>query len=146
MKRRRPLRRSEGQALIEFALTVPLLLAIVLGVWNLTTLIQDYTTVTDLASDTARLWSRPENHSLNQSDLEAIILDSLGETNISSSTVSVTVATQPDPNDASLNQRIVTIDFGIQPVGPARLFGFQLFDPTLVVTARAIYPEEQPFY
>lgn len=147
INRRRPgLRRRRGQALIEFCFSVPILLLLFVGIFELTRVISTYTVMTDLASDTAGLWARPDNQALTQTDIEAIVVDSLQENNIDTSSVSVSVSTRQDPNDASLNQRIVAISYSIQPITPPRIMGRRTFDPTMVIRARAIYPEEQAFY
>lgn len=145
-RRRRPGGGRRGQALVEFVLSVPILLMVFVGVFEITRLISTYTIMTDLASDTAGLWARPENHGLSQAQLQSIIVDSLQENNIDTSSVVVTASTQVDPNDGNLNQRIVTISYTIQPIAPPRILNYQAFDPNLTITARAIYPEEQAFY
>ncbi len=139
--RGRPDRR--GQALIEFCLSIPLLLLVFVGVVELTRMISVYIVLTETAGSTSRLWSRNDRANLTAAQIDGIIRDSLGENRIDLSAISTSATTVADPVYSSMVRCVVTITYVTQPVAPIELFGNKVFDPNFSVTAVAVFPREQ---
>lgn len=79
MRRRRSSNRS-GQALVEFALTVPILMLLVVGVIEFGRLMSAYQTITDTAREAARraaLADRPCNDEHKQEEIREMIFERL---------------------------------------------------------------------
>jgi len=85
-----------GQALVEFALVVPLLLILLLGVvefgraWNV------YQVITDAAREAART-AAIDDTSVTQDSVIAVVQDALGRAGLDPADASITVAGITDP-------------------------------------------------
>jgi hypothetical protein len=94
------LRPRPGQALMEFALVLPILLLLVLGVIDFGRAWHTYQVVTDAAREGARLAVVMKTPVATQADVEAAVRDALARRNIpsGSATTAVTVdLVQPNP-------------------------------------------------
>jgi Flp pilus assembly protein TadG len=136
-------RRTErGQAIVELALTLPLLLLIVLGVFDFGLLFQQYEVVTNAAREGARLAVLTSQYST--ADASARVLDYLSAGGINTTNqraapctgapvagsvcISVTPATTPITGVTpvkTVNEMVVTVEYDHQHfIGPImRLFG-----------------------
>jgi hypothetical protein len=93
-------RRRPGQALLEFALVVPILLILVLGVIDFGRAWHAYQVVTDAAREGARLAVVAKDPPASLADVEAAVRDALARRNLPSggATTAVTVGlVQPAP-------------------------------------------------
>lgn len=121
---------TSGQALVEFALVVPILLILVLGVIDFGRAWHAYQVITDAAREGARLAVVARTPSATPADVDGAVRDALSRRNLpsGSGTTAVTVGlVQPAPPAAPLvwpgepgNQVTVQVnqDFNFLFVGP----------------------------
>ena len=127
-----PLRRRRGQSLAELALSLPLLVVLLIGVMELSSLIQRYREIHGAAVDVASFWSLPENQVLTADQVVLEVQDHLSQLGIDPGRVTIRTAVEVDPVTPSLQACVIEVDY---QVSPARLTPLPA-----VVRARAVFP------
>jgi Flp pilus assembly protein TadG len=112
------LRRESGQAAVEFALIVPLLLALLLGIVQAGVAFHNYITVTDAARVAARKAVTARVSNLSVSDVQQAALNAAGD--LDPKKLSVTVDDPTDPGFAQGGSTLsvtVTYPYSINVLG-----------------------------
>lgn len=142
--RRRTARR--GQAMIEFTLSLPLLLLVMVGVMEITRMISVYTLMTEVGSDAARAWSRLEFKAEDGTQIQAMVRAALEANDLDPSAISVVTQRVEDTTlTPSLYYKVVFVEYQIQPIAPLRLAGYTIADPSMVLRTRSCFVEEAAF-
>lgn len=128
-------RSRRGQSFIELVLLLPFLLVILLAVIQITQIIEVYTTITRMASDSAILWARRDTKDKTDVEIIAIVRDSLKESRVDIDAITVKASTRTDPNDATLEQRRIYIEYSVQPIVPLEFMGTTIFDTTIRISS-----------
>jgi Flp pilus assembly protein TadG len=112
------LRRESGQAAVEFAMVVPLLLALLLGIIQAGVAFHNYITVTDAARAAARKAVTARVSSVSVSDVQQAALDAAGDLDQKKLTVTVDDPTDPSfTHGGSTLSVTVTYPYSIHVLG-----------------------------
>lgn len=134
-----------GQALVEFALAMPLMIFLFVMVVEVARLLSAYSLITEIANDSARYWSRVENQGMTVAEITTLVKESLEGNHTDMNVVTVSAFEQADPVVAGFTQMVVQIHFTIQPVAPLQIATYTVLDPSFTVTAEGVYAKEAPF-
>ena len=132
----RRLRQSEtGAELIEMALVLPLLLALLFGIVEFGFLFQRYVFLTNAAAEGARVASLP---GYSQADVQARVAEYAAASNISGITATSVGATIAGPGGSWPGSQVtVTYTYNYQFIGPlAALLGGSM-NPSVTLTSRS---------
>ena len=134
---RRLCKSDQGAELVEFALTFPILLLVVMGIMDFGLLFQQYEVLTNAAREGARVAVLP---GYATADAKARVNQYLQGTSLSSATVTTVVAAAPKSVGAGkcMSVQSVTVSYPHQYVflsGIASFFGASFGTKTLTATA-----------
>jgi len=102
--RRRPDPRRAGQALVEFALVVPLLILLILGIVDFARAWNVYEVLTDAAREGAR--ETVVDNSKTLQEVQQIIIDAAGRASVSLTASDITITGFNDPKGTPATVRI----------------------------------------
>lgn len=138
--------RRRGQAMVEFTLSLPLLLLVMVGVMEITRMISVYTLMTEVGSDAARAWSRLEFKAADGTQIQTMVRAALIANDLDPSAISVIAQRIEDTSvTPTLYYKVVYVQYQVQPIAPLRLAGYTIADPSMLLRTRACFVEEAAF-
>lgn len=131
-------RRDEGQGFVEFALVLPLLLFLILGMADFARAWQSYQVITDAAREGART-AVVDNPTTTQSDVYAVVDSALVRSALDPTAATVTLTGFGDEQGTPAG---VQIDYPFELRFVGRLFGWLTGDSSLTLSTHFVMRNE----
>lgn len=131
--------------MIEFALAMPIMIFLMVIIFEVTRLIHVYSVLTESCGDVARMWSRIENQESDGSDIKVVVEEVLKANNVDLSTCTIVAEEKPEDGGLTISGRdrkIVTVEYRVNPALPLQIGNWVVFDPSFTIEASSTYPDE----